>query len=503
MPPPLMILSPEKKLTLAVLGMGLLFLLVVASALFLNLPQFETILLFSGLVILIITGFLRLLHRWVTQPLNLLIEKTKNDERILKEQAQLQRVVTDQLEKKHEELETLFLKVEKGKQEWEITIDHLKDFILLTDPDHRIVRYNKLLAEVTGRPHNSLLGYEWSDLLTGAGFQLVNFDGVTGKLIHQPTKRTYDILIYEIRNETIFNGYIVSLKDTTELRAAKEELEKSYAELMDAKGQIYQQEKLASLGQLAAGVAHEINNPIAFVTSNLASLEKYVEHLATYITAAHQALVAGGNTPAREALAELRENLKIDYILDDSSHLIAESRDGAERVRCIVQNLNTFSRLDLMECTPIDLNEALETTINIALHQITYVATLSKEYGKIPPLRCFPQQLNQVFLNLLMNAAHAVEEGCGEIAVRTWCEQEEAYISIADNGTGIPFEIQPRVFDPFFTTKPVGKGTGLGLSVSYDIVQKHNGNIHLESTPGQGTTFIVRLPLSGPRQEKN
>lgn len=528
-------LSLKNKVALAALGTVALLLIAVSLVLSMNLPLLWTNLLLSGIFILIAMAMIRVVSLWVTRPIigliaqinrlqrddgetwspielrtgdeieqladafNALMKKTNDAEIELRENTELNR---REQEKKHEELESLFAKVEKGKREWEVTLDHLKDFVILTDPAFIIRRYNKLLAEVTGRPITKLMGYEWRELLTEVGFRFVNFDGVQGELIHQPTDRTYDINIYEVRNKTILDGYIVSLKDTTELRAATQQLEKAYAELKDAQMQVYQQEKLASIGLLAAGVAHEINNPMGFVSSNLTTLGKYVERLIQYIVAGDQAILSCSDKNEKEKLSELRKKIKIDHIIGDFPQLIAESRDGTERVRRIVQDLKSFSRSDPAEYIAIDLNEALETTINIAWNEIKYVATLRKEYGKIPLLRCYPQQLNQVFLNLLINAAQAMEGKTGEITIRTWCEEEYACIAISDSGAGIPVEIQPHIFDPFFTTKPVGKGTGLGLSVSYDIVRKHGGEIRLESTPGKGSTFIVRLPLQGNRQEQ-
>jgi len=209
----------------------------------------------------------------------------------------------------------------------------------------------------------------------------------------------------------------------------------------------------------------------------------------------------GESVEARH-LHELRKRLKIEYIMDDARQLIEESQDGAERVRRIVQDLKSFSRVDQSVKGLINLNETLETTINIAWNEIKYVAALNREFGDIPEILCFPQQLNQVFLNLLVNAAHAMGENQGTIAVRTWSEKECVCVSVADTGCGIPDEIRHRIFEPFFTTKEVGKGTGLGLSISYEIIRKHGGEISVESEIGQGTTFIVRLPVEGQNDQE-
>lgn len=300
-------------------------------------------------------------------------------------------------------------------------------------------------------------------------------------------------------------GYLAVKEDITdrkadeaELARSRMELEKAYIELKEAQLQIFQQEKMASIGQLAAGVAHEINNPMGFISSNLTTLTKYIERLSEFIAAGDRTLAEYSDTPGADLLKETRKRLKIDYIIEDARQLIMESQDGAGRVRRIVQDLKSFSRVDNAEQALINLNEALETTINIAWNEIKYVASLNREFGNIPEIRCYPQQLNQVFLNLLVNAAHAMEGGQGSITVRTWSDESDIYVSVTDSGCGIPEGIRQRIFEPFFTTKEVGKGTGLGLSISYDIIRKHGGEISVESETGQGTTFTVKLPVSGP-----
>ncbi len=258
---------------------------------------------------------------------------------------------------------------------------------------------------------------------------------------------------------------------------------------------------MASIGQLAAGVAHEINNPMGFITSNLGSLDKYVGRLTEYIGVVDQALQQCGDGTVSTPVQEARKRLKIDLILEDAHQLIAESQDGAGRVRRIVQDLKNFSRVDQAETALIDLNESLETTINIAWNELKYVAELQRDFGDIPRVRCFPQQLNQVFLNLLVNAAHALGENRGQITVGTRQEEDQVLVTVSDTGCGMPPEVQRRIFEPFFTTKEVGKGTGLGLSISYDIIKKHGGTIEVESEVGRGTTFMVRLPIDVQQEE--
>jgi two-component system NtrC family sensor kinase len=195
-------------------------------------------------------------------------------------------------------------------------------------------------------------------------------------------------------------------------------------------------------------------------------------------------------------LVETRKKLKVDYVLGDIRSLLSESSEGAERVRAIVQNLKSFSRIDEAQSKEVDLNDCLESTISIAWNELKYKTTLIRDYGELPLVSCYPQQLNQVFLNLLVNAAHAIDKQ-GEITIKTWQDGDCVCVAVSDTGCGIPDEVRNRIFEPFFTTKEVGKGTGLGLSISYDIVKKHNGTIEVTSTSGQGTTFTVRLPIRG------
>jgi signal transduction histidine kinase/PAS domain-containing protein len=273
------------------------------------------------------------------------------------------------------------------------------------------------------------------------------------------------------------------------------ELQKAYDELKATQSQFVQQEKMASIGQLAAGVAHEINNPIGFVTSNLGTLQKYLAKVAEFLKVQAELFPQEAGDERATRLAEMRKQLKIEVILEDLPSLLAESQDGVERVRKIVQNLKSFSRVDQFDHAMADINQCLDDTLNIIWNELKYKCTLKKEYGEIPLTRCYPQQLNQVFMNLLVNAAHAIESK-GEIVIITRASATEITVSITDSGSGISPENLNRIFEPFFTTKDVGKGTGLGLSIAYDIVtKKHGGRIEVTSEVGKGTTFVVTLPI--------
>jgi two-component system, NtrC family, sensor kinase len=273
-----------------------------------------------------------------------------------------------------------------------------------------------------------------------------------------------------------------------ELEQEKAEQRRLIDQLEDAQNQLLQSEKLASIGQLAAGVAHEINNPVGFVNSNFGALERYVSSLLTLIDA------YGSADHAAEAPA-IRQKIDYEYLKEDIAVLFKESRDGLERVKRIVQDLRDFSRVDSsLEWQETNLHTCLDTTLSVASNEIKHKADVVKAYGDIPNVECLPSQLNQVLLNLMVNAAQAISQH-GTLTLATGTEDDWVWVAISDTGSGIAPEHQKRIFDPFFTTKPVGKGTGLGLSVSYNIIAKHNGRIEVESELGKGTSFRIWLPI--------
>ncbi len=285
------------------------------------------------------------------------------------------------------------------------------------------------------------------------------------------------------------------------LREQYQQLESLHRKLQEAQTQLLQSEKLASIGQLAAGVAHEINNPIGYVHSNLGTLDGYIRDLFSLIGGFETAAEAlPGDAPQRDELARLKQKLDLSYLREDIPVLMHESKEGITRVRKIVQDLKDFSRLDSSpDWQYADLTLGLDSTLNIVHNEIKYHADVVKEYGDIPQIECLPSQLNQVFMNLMVNAAHAMEGPRGTITLRTGLgtgkDAGMVWVEVADTGKGIPAENVGRIFDPFFTTKPVGKGTGLGLSLAYGIIQKHLGRIEVASEVGKGTTFRVTLPI--------
>jgi signal transduction histidine kinase len=250
--------------------------------------------------------------------------------------------------------------------------------------------------------------------------------------------------------------------------------------------QLYQAEKMASIGQLAAGVAHEINNPIGFIRSNLGTARGYVERLEELAPAIR----------ANPPLAEAWKRADMDFLIEDFGALLKESIDGADRVARIVADLKGFSNVDHAEVEVVDLNDSLRSVCNVAHAQVSPKAEVIMDLGELPPLHCHAGRLNQVFLSLLLNAAHAMDTR-GEIRIRSRHAGNELRIEFIDTGHGIAQDVLERIFDPFFTTRDVGQGTGLGLTVSRDVVAAHGGRIEVQSAPGKGSAFTIVLPAGG------
>jgi signal transduction histidine kinase len=254
---------------------------------------------------------------------------------------------------------------------------------------------------------------------------------------------------------------------------------------------------MASIGQLAAGVAHEINNPIGFVSSNLNSLRTHVTELLALVDA-HEAVAAAPASPEAQAqLQRARATAEIDYLRQDLPELLDESADGLARVKKIVQDLKDFARVDQADWQEADLNTGLESTLNVVRHELKYKARVERRLGALPLVLCLAGQLNQVFMNLIVNASHAIAES-GVITLTSGVEGDWVWVQVDDDGCGMSEAVRRRIFEPFYTTKDVGKGTGLGLSLSFSIVQRHGGAIQVRSTPGAGSAFRVWVPVRGP-----
>ena len=268
-------------------------------------------------------------------------------------------------------------------------------------------------------------------------------------------------------------------------------------QLQEAQTHLIQSEKMASIGQLAAGVAHEINNPLGYIYSNLNNMKRYLQDL---IKAAEMAETLLQQLPADQAdvqaFNQFKKMVDLEFLKQDAVDLVEESLEGASRARKIVQDLRDFSRIDKQERALFDLEAGMDATLNIVNNELKYKAEIIKEYAGLKPFECVGAQLNQVFMNLLVNAAQAIEE-FGKIIIRTGYQSPDwLWIEVEDTGQGMSEATKARIFDPFFTTKPVGKGTGLGLSLSYKIIRDHQGRIEVDSTPGQGTRFRIYFPVN-------
>lgn len=337
------------------------------------------------------------------------------------------------------------------------------------------------------------------ELLTFVSYQIAN--SLERKRAAEALKNAYTDLEQRVVERTRELSEQISVRQLVELvlQQRNADLEALNGKLAGTQSQLLQAEKMASVGQLAAGVAHEINNPIGYVHSNLTTLTGYLRDIFSVLGAYEKLEHSLTGEPAGLAsIHALKEQVDLDYMRKDVVNLLDESVEGVTRVEKIVRDLKDFSHVDEAEWQQADLHAGLETTLNVAWHELKYKADLIKEYGDLPQIECLPSQLNQVFLNILVNAAHAIE-GHGTITIRTGRQGEQALITIADTGKGIDPRHLNRIFEPFFTTKPVGVGTGLGLSVSYGIIQKHGGTIEVQSELGKGTTFTICLPIAPNR----
>lgn len=287
--------------------------------------------------------------------------------------------------------------------------------------------------------------------------------------------------------------------------ASHPQVQSAQARLEDVQRQLLQADRMSSIGQLAAGVAHEINNPIGYIRSNLGTLAEYTVNFMRLLHA-HESVLRTLRTLEPEKvrqIEEIRQQIDFDFLAKDLPMLLAESQEGIARVCKIVQDLRDFSRAGHDEGWIFaDIHAGLDSTINIVWNELKYTVDLAKNYGSLPLIECLPSQLNQVFMNILVNAGQSIGDR-GHVSVSTTADNHAVYVEISDTGNGIAEENLARIFEPFFTTKPIGKGTGFGLSISYGIVQKHGGKIDVRSAVGVGTTFLITLPIRQPHPVDN
>jgi PAS domain S-box-containing protein len=410
------------------------------------------------------------------------------------------------------------------------TLESTGNGILVIDWQGRIASMNRLLSKMWNIPDAMLLERKDAEILTLIIGQVIDADtcrerlqAVLSTLDSEEIVQLKDGRFFECKSRPQYLGErivgrVFGFNDITAAKLAEETLRESrdkleervhertadleqanrglqatkiYQEelidkLKEAQNQLLQSEKMAAIGQLAAGVAHEINNPVGFVNSNLGSLKIYADKLLAVLKAYES------KDPAQ--IADARKKADLEFLREDLPSLLTESQEGLSRVTKIVQDLKDFSHVDQADRQKADLNAAMESTLNVVWNELKYKAEVIRELGEVPPVDCVLAQINQVFMNLLVNAAQAIPKQ-GKIFVRSGLESEQVWFEVEDTGTGMSAEVQKRIFEPFFTTKPVGKGTGLGLSISYDIiVKKHHGRMDVKSEEGKGTCFRLWLP---------
>jgi signal transduction histidine kinase len=356
----------------------------------------------------------------------------------------------------------------------ELANDRARD--LLLQPEVRELEGSSLAAVILPELRSSVEGIVGTVLRERRMVEADRIPSASGRVI--------DVVGYPVDEAGVARHVVVVANDVTERLALE--------------AQLLQSSKLATIGELAAGVAHEINNPVAFVQANLRTLQRYWAKVMEFQHALEEffGVVRATGLPAvvqgLASLEEQRARLKMDTIIADLPAALSESLDGVARIQKIVQDLKSFARPDDPRFCPEDVNQVLERALRLVHNEVKYVAEVVRDLRPVPPVLCNASHLSQVFVNLLMNAVQALD-GRGTITVRSYVDGDEVCVDVEDTGCGIPDHILPKIFDPFFTTKPAGKGTGLGLSVSYGIVERHGGRIRVHSVVGRGSRFTVAL----------
>ncbi len=428
------------------------------------------------------------------------------------------------LEERHNRLANTLI---ESRNKLRIVLDALQEEIVSLDKDLNIVSVNQPFLRRLGCLPEEAVGRNCFEVVLpkSKAFYASEVKPMVQEVLNsgQEAKRLISgkddrgaITHLQISCVPIFDEYqqvfqvIVVTQDITEDRRKNEEIHSLNNRLEDTQAQMFQSEKMASIGHLAAGVAHEINNPTGFVNSNLKTLSDYQTDIGKLIQKYKELIVSLASEENRaglndammhqiQQLTDFESEIDVEFLMEDITDLIGDCREGTERIKKIIIDLKSFAHPGEDKVQATDINSGLESTLNVVNNEIKYKATVHRDFGEIPKVRGYPQQLNQVFMNILINAAQAIPSK-GDIHIKTRRKNEDVEVRISDNGCGIAEENLSKIFDPFFTTKDVGKGTGLGMNIAYNIIKKHNGSIDVHSEIDKGTVFTIRIPAANKAQ---
>ncbi|HNV23746.1 MAG TPA: PAS domain S-box protein, partial [Candidatus Omnitrophota bacterium] len=412
--------------------------------------------------------------------------------------------------------------LEKEQKRFSDVAESSGEWIWEIDSHGRYIYVSDMVEKVLGYKKEDVIGHYFFDFFTPQDRERFKDEIFSALRKKEPLKGFINHHVHKYGKEIVLettalaiedeNGAVVGYRgvnrDITEMRKAQEAIRKINEDLKSAQEQLFHSEKLAAIGQLAAGVAHEINNPLGFIGTNLevfkqhvqvfVNMQKIVESLLDDFNEKNQASLHS----KIEILKEFIDSHNVFYILKDVQDILNESKEGVDRIKKIVADLRTFSRSGADEIDFVNIEEVMESVLNVLYNELKYKAEIEKNYGFVPLIRADKERVGQVFLNLILNAAQAIEDK-GVIRIRTFQQDLFACVEISDTGEGISKENIHKVFEPFFTTKPVGKGTGLGLSICYEIIHKLGGDIKVESFVGHGTTFTVLFPIPPRTKDKS
>jgi PAS domain S-box-containing protein len=417
----------------------------------------------------------------------------------------------------------------QSEEKTRMIVETAQDAFISMDSDGKITGWNEAAERTFGWTRQEAIGRVLADTIIPPQYRELHENGLAkylqtgeGAVLNQRIEISalfrdghefpVELIISPLRagNVVTFNAFVHDITDRKRAAAALQESNQQLAQSVESEREAYQQlkstqsqlvqsEKLAGLGQMVAGVAHEINNPLSFVSNNVAVLQRDIRGLTDLLALYSQAdqLIGEKNKQLLDEIADLSERMDLAYTKQNMKELLERSREGLRRIQQIVKDLRDFARLDESDLHEIDLNAGIESTVNIVHGKAKKKRVqVDLQLAPLPMVSCYPAKINQVVMNLVTNAIDASPEG-GKVTVRTEPHDSTVRISVSDTGKGVPREIRGRIFDPFFTTKPIGEGTGLGLSISYGIVHDHGGQISVESEIGKGSRFIVRLPVGG------